>query len=104
MRTTIRTTTVTLLSAALLGLGAGVAAAEETPASPGTAGATQGPDHTDVQPGPDYTNFQPGPDYTNFQPGPDYDAFQPGYAPGTADLVDDGAARVLTSLVRGLFG
>ncbi len=81
MRTTMRTTTVMLLSAGLLGLGAGAAAAEETAAAPPSSSAGQG-----------------------FEPGPDYDAFQPGYAPGTADLVDDDAARVLTSVLRGLLG
>ncbi len=90
MRTTMRTTTVMLLSAGLLGLGAGTAAAEETAAAPQGSSAGQ--------------NFEPGPDHTNFQPGPDHNAFQPGYAPGTADLVDDDAARVLTSVLRGLFG
>lgn len=60
------------------------------------AGATTASANTDPA-------FQPGPDYTNFQPGPNYDAFQPGYAPGTADLVDDSVAPILTGLFGGLF-
>ena len=99
MRTTMRTTTVALLSAGLLGLGAGVAAAEEPTAGPETSSAGQG-----FEPGPDPTNSQPGPDRTNFQPGPDYTNFEPGAAPGTADLVDDNAAPLLASVFRGLFG
>ncbi len=81
-----------------VGIGAGVAAAE-TAASPGSASAGQG-----VEPGPDHTDFQPGPDYTDLEPGPDYSAFEPGAAPSTADLVDDDATRLLTSVFRGLFG
>ncbi len=90
MRTTMRTTTVVLLSAGLLGLGAGVTAAEEPAAGPETSSAGQG--------------FEPGPDHTDAQPGPDHSNSQPGAAPGTADLVDDNAARLLTSVFRGPFG
>jgi hypothetical protein len=83
---------VAALAAATIALSAGSAAAADQP--------TYGPEW---QPGPDYTNFQPGPDYTNFQPGPDYTNFEPGANPGTADLVDDGVARVTTRLLGGLF-
>ena len=71
-------------------VGAGVAAAEEPTSGPETSSAGQG--------------FEPGPDSTNSQPGPDYSNVEPGAAPGTADLVDDNAARLLTSVFRGLFG
>jgi hypothetical protein len=70
---------VLLLSAGALALGSGTAVA-------GTG---------DVQPGPDYTAFEPGPDYS---------IFEPGASPGTAELVDDNAARVLGSVLGGLFG
>ncbi len=79
MRTRTRTATVLLLSAGALALGSGTAVA-------GT---------DDVQPGPDYTAFEPGPDYS---------IFEPGASPGTAELVDDNAARVLGSVLGGLFG
>jgi hypothetical protein len=79
---------VLLLSAGALALGSGTAVA-------GT---------DDVQPGPEYTAFEPGPDYTAFEPGPDYSIFEPGASPGTAELVDDNAARVLGSVLGGLFG
>ncbi|SFO52752.1 hypothetical protein SAMN05660359_04064 [Geodermatophilus obscurus] len=91
MRTSMRTASVMLLSAGALALGAGVAAAEE-PGAGAAAGASAG------------QGFEPGPDYANFEPGPDYENFEPGAAPGTADLVDDNAARLLGSVVRGLFG
>jgi hypothetical protein len=82
MRTSMRTATVMLLSAGALALGTGAAVAEEPGGSAsGGTGAGQG--------------FEPGPDYTNFEPGA---------APGTADLVDDNAARLLSSVFRGLFG
>ncbi len=109
MRTRTRTAAVMLLSAGALVLGTGAAVAEEPggSASGGTSsgqGFEPGPDHTDFEPGPDHGDFEPGPDYENFQPGPDYGNFEPGANPGTADLVDDNAARVLGSVFRGLFG
>ncbi len=91
MRTRMRTATVLLLSAGTLTLGTGVAVADE-PGGSASGGTSAG---QGLEPGPDHTNFQPGPDYTNFRPGA---------APGTADLVDDNAARVLSSVFRGLFG
>ncbi len=91
MRTRMRTATVLLLSAGTLTLGTGVAVADE-PGGSASGGTSAG---QGLEPGPDHTNFQPGPDHTNFQPGA---------APGTADLVDDNAARVLSSVFRGLFG
>ncbi len=100
MRTRMRTATVLLLSAGTLTLGTGVAVADE-PGGSASGGTSAG---QGLEPGPDHTNFQPGPDHTNFQPGPDYTNFRPGAAPGTADLVDDNAARVLSSVFRGLFG
>jgi hypothetical protein len=87
----MRTATVLLLSAGTLTLGTGVAVADE-PGGSASGGTSAG---QGLEPGPDHTNFQPGPDYTNFRPGA---------APGTADLVDDNAARVLSSVFRGLFG
>jgi hypothetical protein len=87
----MRTATVLLLSAGTLTLGTGVAVADE-PGGSASGGTSAG---QGLEPGPDHTNFQPGPDHTNFQPGA---------APGTADLVDDNAARVLSSVFRGLFG
>ncbi len=78
MRTRTRTATVLLLSAGALALGSGTAVA-------GT---------DDVQPGPDYSGSQPGPDHSDSQPGA---------SPGTAELVDDNAARVLGSVLGGLF-
>ncbi len=91
MRTRMRTATVLLLSAGTLTLGTGIAVADE-PGGSASGGTSAG---QGLEPGPDHTNFQPGPDYTNFRPGA---------APGTADLVDDNAARVLSSVFRGLFG
>ncbi len=100
MRTSMRTASVMLLSAGALALGTGVAVAEE----PGAGAAAGTSADQGFEPGPDHTNFEPGPDYTNFEPGPDYTNFEPGAAPGTADLVDDNAARLLSSVFRGLFG
>ncbi len=91
MRTRMRPATVVLLSAGALTLGTGVAVAEE-PGGSASGGTSAG------------QGFEPGPDYTDFQPGPDHTNFEPGAAPGTADLVDDNAARVLSSVFRGLFG
>ncbi len=91
MRTSLRTATVMLLSAGALALGTGAAVAEE-PGGSASGGTSAG------------QGFEPGPDYTNFEPGPDYTNFEPGAAPGTADLVDDNAARLLSSVFRGLFG
>jgi hypothetical protein len=87
----MRTATVMLLSAGALALGTGAAVAEE-PGGSASGGTSAG------------QGFEPGPDYTNFEPGPDYTNFEPGAAPGTADLVDDNAARLLSSVFRGLFG
>jgi hypothetical protein len=87
----MRPATVVLLSAGALTLGTGVAVAEE-PGGSASGGTSAG------------QGFEPGPDYTDFQPGPDHTNFEPGAAPGTADLVDDNAARVLSSVFRGLFG
>ncbi len=91
MRPRMRPATVVLLSAGALTLGTGVAVAEE-PGGSASGGTSAG------------QGFEPGPDYTDFQPGPDHTNFEPGAAPGTADLVDDNAARVLSSVFRGLFG
>ena len=78
-----------LLSAGALALGTGVAVAEEPGA--GAAGGTSAGQ-----------GFEPGPDHTNVEPGPDHENVEPGAAPGTADLVDDDAARLLGSVLRGL--
>jgi hypothetical protein len=91
MRTSMRTASVMLLSTGALALGDGAAVAAEPGA--GAAGRTSAGQ-----------GFAPGPDYTDFEPGPDYENFEPGAAPGTADLVDDNAARLLGPVVRGLFG
>ncbi len=88
------TRTRTALLAAVLGLGAlgaGTAAAQEAPPAPGT-------------PPPHGPEWDPQPDPGPFQPGPDPAPFQPGYAPGTADLVDDALAPVVTRLLGGLLG
>ncbi len=82
MRTSMRTASVMLLSAGAPALGTGVAVAEEPGA--GAAGGTSAGQ--------------------GLEPGPDDENFEPGAALGTADLVDDNAARLLGPVVRGLFG